>query len=125
MQPDVRYFLSSLDSSRLEAVRECVLVKKLRFDTGKACALARLDPPVCGQEFGLAEDVAIVVLAARLEGGTLFPLSEFPCSVFVARPSNAGIERCARISQGDLEVIGIGELYRSRDDAEGKVFDPA
>ncbi len=123
MQAGVSYFLSSLDSARLEAVRECVLVKELVFDTGKHCALVRLNPPVCGQEFGLADDIVDVILAARLEGSTLFPINEFPCFVFVARPLRSDMEHCEAIAKDDLEVIGIGELYRSPNDAERKVFD--
>lgn len=123
MQTGVSYFLSSLDSSRFEAVRECMLVKELFFDTGKHCALVNLNPPLRGQEFGLADDIENVVLAARFEDGTLFPINEFPCFVFIARPIRTGIAHCEAISKDDLEVVGIGELYRSRSDAEEKVFD--
>ncbi len=123
MQLGVRYFLSSLDSSRFEPVRECVLVKPLAFDTGKQCALVRLNPPVNGQDFNLGVDIETVVLANRHEGATLFPIDEFPCFVLIARPLKAEVVDGETITRHDVEIVGTGELYRLRVDAESHAFE--
>jgi len=122
MRPEVRYFLSSLDSSRFEPVRECELLKQLWFDTGKKCALVKLNPPVIGQDFNVGADIESVVLANRHEGATLFPIDEFPCFVVIARPLKPGLEDRDTITMDDLQIIGSGELYRSRGDAENHSF---
>jgi hypothetical protein len=123
MQADVTYFLSSMDSARFESVRECVLVRRLRFDTGKSCALVRLSPPVNGQEFNVGGDIKLVILAERHEGETLFPIGMFPCFVFIARPLRTDFAGTETINKDDVEIMGSGELYRSRSDAEDHLFD--
>jgi hypothetical protein len=115
-------YLSSLESTRFEPVRECRLVQTLMFDTGKQAALASIQPSVVGQDFNRAEDIDSVILAPRHEGATIDPITEFPCFVFIAIP-RAGREALHdRISSDDLEVIAWGELYRTRHDAENHSF---
>ena len=118
-----RYFLSSLDSYMLEKPRACDFVALTRFDTGKECVVAVVDPPIPGQSFGSGADISQVMLAARHEGDRLSAISEFPCFVFVARPLVPGIECRQCVTATDMEVIAWGELYRTRDDAERHVFD--
>jgi hypothetical protein len=122
MKKGTTYYLSSLESVRFEAVRKCELVKQMAFDTGKQCALVRLSPAVIGQPWGLSSDIEFFVLANRHKGEKLFPISEFPCFVHIARlHSDASIEREV-IRASDLENVAWGELYRSRSDAENHVF---
>jgi len=116
--PDL--YLSSLESSRFEPVRRCRLIRRLRFDTGKPCALVSLDPPVIGQDFGELEDLAELIVTARHEGASLFPIEEFPLFVHLGllrAPGDPDV-----ISAADVEVIGWGELYRTADDAENHRF---
>jgi hypothetical protein len=118
-----RYYLSSLDSYVLEAVRACDFIEVKHFDTGKECAIAKLDPPIPGHAFGLVSDVVEVVLAARHEGDVLSKIREFPCFVHVARSVLADIRNQGVIIASDLENLAWGELYRSKHDAENHVFD--
>lgn len=123
MNHEDTYYLSSLESVRFEPVRECRLSMKLTFDTGKECALVRLSPPVVGQPWGLSEDIEHFVLANRHDGERLFPISEFPCFVHIARLTAKPIGQGGTISASDLETVAWGELYRTRSDAENHVFD--
>ena len=115
-------YLSSLESVRLAPVRECLVLRHLRFDTGKPCSLVRLMLGICGQEFGVASDIDLVVLSNRHEGETLSPIHEFPCFVFVARPLITDIQIREEITRNELEIVGWGELYRTRADAVNHVF---
>ncbi len=115
------FYLSSLDSVRFEPVRECRIVDMLIFDTGKAAAVARIEPPVMGQDFNRSDDLQTVILVPRHEGVSIDPVSEFPCFVFVAI-THEGYELKSPIRSDDLEVIGWGELYRTHHDAENHVF---
>lgn len=116
-------YLSSLDSTRFEPVRECRIERLLTFDTGKVAAVARLSPGVIGQDFNRASDIETVILSPRHEGVSIDPVSEFPCFVFITIPRE-GLEVALRspVRSDDLEIIGWGELYRTRDDAERHAF---
>jgi hypothetical protein len=114
-------FLSSLESTRFEPVRNCVLVRRLRFDSGKECALVRLDPPVIGQDFDSAEDIDLFLVTPRHEGARLFPVSEFPLFVFIGLPSE-DVVGADVVTAKDVVVIGWGELYRTAEDAREHRF---
>lgn len=116
------YYLSSLESALFEPTRECHFIKILSFDTGKECALVKLNPPVVGQSF-VAGDIEYVVLANRHEGNSLFPIREFPCFVFITRPLITNILDVQSIKKSDLEILAWGELYRTASDADNHVFD--
>jgi hypothetical protein len=115
-------YLSSLESIRFEPVRACRIVDELTFDTGKVAVVARLQPPVVGQDFNRAADIDTVILAARHEGVSVAPVNEFPCFVFIAIP-RPGLETLRTpVRSDDLEIIGWGELYRTHADAASHVF---
>lgn len=118
------FFLSSLDSTRFEPVRECTVERLLTFDTGKAALVARLTPGVVGQDLDLGPDVERVVLTARHEGTSVDAVDTFPCFVFVAIPHDPDAALVGPVRADDLRVIGWGELYRTRADAERHTFDP-
>jgi predicted nuclease with RNAse H fold len=117
-----RYYLSSMDSVLLEEPRECWFEKRAQFATGKEAVFAALDPPVQVRREGAWKAVRRVVLTARHEGYGLFPITFFPCFVYVASlvDEDAAVEL---LTSSELEVIGIGELYRSEKDARAHRFD--
>lgn len=115
------YYLSSLESERLEAVRECQFLRVLHFNTGKQAVLVSVSPPILGQDFGVPKDIENVVLCNRHEGEVLFPIKIFPCFVFVAR-ARIDLEG-AVVDRDELEIIGWGELYRTSEDARTHSFD--
>jgi hypothetical protein len=117
------YYLSSLDSMKFTSTRECIFLKRLRFNTGKECVLVKLSPPVIGQDYGLGTDIEEFVLTNRHEGEGLSPIREFPCFVFIARPLSDEIGQRDEISKDQVEVIAWGELYRTKLDADNHVFD--
>jgi hypothetical protein len=117
------YYLSSLDSARFEPVRECHLVRALTFDSGKSAVEARLEPGVVGQDFDRGSDIFTVILSARHEGASVDPVTEFPCFVFITIPRPGSGQLETPIRSDDLEIIGWGELYRTRSDAERHAFD--
>jgi hypothetical protein len=116
-------YLSSLDSTRFEPVRECQISEVVVFDTGKVAVVANISPPVIGQDFDRRDDIETVVLAARFEGSSVAPIDEYPCFVFIA-VAREGREflRETPIRRHDLEIIGWGELYRTRNDAVAHRF---
>jgi hypothetical protein len=116
------YYLSSLESTRFEPVRECRFERLLTFDSGKVAAEARVSPPVIGQDFNRASDIDTVILSCRHEDASIDPVSEFPCFVFITIPRSDGGALQSPIRSDDLEVIGWGELYKTWQDAERHSF---
>ncbi len=98
-------------------------MKRMTFDTGKECVLVSLTPPVAGQPWGLVDDLEFFVLANRHEGEHLFPISEFPCFVHIARLLDENVKHGDTVSANDLQTVAWGELYRTREDAENHAFD--
>jgi hypothetical protein len=123
MDNSEKYYLSSLESYELEIPRECVFLKKVPLSTGKGAIIAKISPPVLGQQFALTTDIDYVVLTHRHEGYSLFPITKFPCFVFVARPLVENILDFDSLNSSQLEVIAWAELYRTEADAINHVFD--
>lgn len=80
------YYLSSLDSVRFAPVCECSFERYLNFNTSKRAVRARIAPGFSGQDFGLADDIEIVIIATPHEGAILESVDTFPCFVFIAIP---------------------------------------
>jgi hypothetical protein len=66
--------------------------------------------------------VSEVLFSARHEGDSVLPVQEFPCFVYVACLLTGSFGDRKTINRSELEVIGIGELYRSEDDARHHRF---
>lgn len=118
-----KYYLSSLDSYALEPPRACTFIAAKRFASGKACMIARLDPPIPASAFGLARDVTEVVLSSRHEGCDLMRIHEFPFFVHVARALISDISSVGAVKVESLQHLAWGELYRSKTDAANHIFD--
>lgn len=116
------YYLSSLESARFEPVRECRVERLLTFDSGKVAVEARLSPAVIGQDFNRSLDIDTVILSCRHEDASIDPVSDFPCFVFITIPHGEGYVLRSPIRSDDLEIIGWGELYKTRQDAERHSF---
>jgi hypothetical protein len=80
--------------------------------------LARLEPPIIGQPYGLGDqDIAEVILATRYAGSSLHPISEWPVVVFVPRVLNDRIQDLGRATREDYEPIMIANIYPTLEDA--------
>lgn len=120
---EVRLYLSSLESVRFAAVRECRFVRPIDVGDQRAGVVAHLAPGISGQEFGTGEDIESFVLTTRFEGADIRSIEEFPCFVFIALPRVPLTPELERIAVDDLQVIAWGELYRTAADAEEHRFD--
>jgi hypothetical protein len=83
--------------------------------------LVRIDPPLIGQKYGLGErDIELVLVATRHKGSSLFPITEWPVFVHVARMLVEDPVHYDRLEKGQYESIAWAELYRTEDDARMK-----
>jgi hypothetical protein len=81
----------------------------------------RIDPPLLGQPYGLgACNIDFVFVATRHQGSSLFPITEWPVFVHVARPLiDEPALRCA-LQDNELESIAWAELYPTEEAARKK-----
>ena len=112
------FFLSSSEGYGLEEPRACFRIKRLLGSGRDDYLLIRIAPPIPGQPYGLGDrDIAEVVIATRHAGSSLFPITDWPVFVHVARPLVADIELRESVDINELEEIGWAELYPPDDGA--------
>ena len=113
MSPD--FYLSSTEGYGLETPRACFRIKRLKGRSYDDYLLVKIDPPIFGQAYGLgAEDIDYVVLAVRYVKTSLFPISEWPLYVHVARLlCDTDIADKTSLEEKDIELIGWGEINQT------------
>jgi hypothetical protein len=115
-EPD--FYLASTEGYNLEEPRRCWRVKRLATTNRNDFLLARIDPPIVGQAYGLGgRDIDVVVFATRLKGESLFPVNEWPVSVYVVRPLIGDPQLRDQLRQDEFELIAWAELYQTEESA--------
>jgi hypothetical protein len=112
------FYLASTESYALDEPRGCWRIKRLPGDKRDNYLLARIAPALNGATFGLGPcDITKVILATRLEGFTLFPITRWPVYVHVAVPLINDPEQRDVIQMDELQSLAWGELYESEEAA--------
>jgi len=115
-EPD--FYLSSTESHSFEEPRRCWRLKRLRYGDRDDLLLVSVEPVIIGQKYGLGgRDIDTVVLAPRHLGVSLFPISEWPVYVHVARVLVEAPNLDAALRLEDLQLIAWAELYETEEDA--------
>jgi len=103
-----------------ETGRDAVHAEVLRTIRGSSgpMLVVRMSPPIIGQQFGLGgRDLEVVILAPRLEGYTIIPITKWPTPVYVVLPlvdwANLDV-----LGDADYRLIMWAELYPTMKDAE-------
>lgn len=110
------FYLSSHESKFIEAFSpiSCYKKKRLYGDHKDGYVVCDIDPYIIGQPFGLgSQDIDQIIISSRFEGMSLFPITEWPTYVYVARPLTQGIHLKDFIESTDMELIAWAEINRS------------
>jgi hypothetical protein len=95
-------------------IRACRVRGRLHDQFHREHMLIHVDPPVIGQPYGLgARDLTRLIVTARFVGFTLFPISEWPCHVYVSRMLDEGITGSSAFTGEQVEIIAWAWLYRT------------
>src|SRR5687767_8938704 len=104
------FYLASTEGFRLDVPRHGFAIRRLRGDDRDDYLLARVEPPLIGQPFGLGDrNIDQVILATRHAGASLFPIQDWPVHVYVVR-SLVSLEGRDVLHDGDMEMIAWAEL---------------
>ena len=113
-EPD--FYLASTDYYNLEKPRRVWRIKRMSIPNRDDLLLVKVDPPIVGEGL-VGSSVDHVLLAARHKGASLFPISEWPTSVHVIRPSISNFAVRSNLSDGEFESIAWAEVYQSEEQA--------
>jgi hypothetical protein len=111
------YLSTAGEDRRLASPRECREVVRLTGPTARDYMLIRVSPEVIGQALGSPRDLSTLLISPRLEGGTLFPIKEWPCPVYVSRLLDEDVLATLRLERNQVELISWGTLFRTREHA--------
>ena len=119
----MEYYLSSLESYKLNYVRKCTFEKEIYFNTGKKAIIAKVDEIIQWQDASGFKCSEYVIITNRYENDDISDIREFPMFVYVCVLKENTYFSVDEICKEDLLSIGLGELYRTRKDAEQHKFD--
>jgi len=112
------FYLTSTESDILKQPRKCYIIKKFKAEKREGFLLIKIDPPIIGQNFGLGgNDIDYVALSHRHVGASLFPISEWPLHVFVARLL-INPDFVDKLLIKDTQLIAWGEIYKTEEEAQ-------
>jgi hypothetical protein len=98
--------------------RACWCRGRLRDSCRDDWMLVAIEPPVIGQPYGLGgEDIYHLLLATRHQGQGLFPVSQWPASVYVVRLLNKSILDQREFDNAQTQLIDWGVLHQTYEDA--------
>jgi hypothetical protein len=119
MKPSPEFFMSTAgEYEPLAAPRACWRRARLRDDVRDDHMLIDIEPPLDGQRFGMgATDITQLIISARHQGQTLYPISEWPFFVYVARIVDRAIIESRSFTREQVELIAWGALFRTREEA--------
>lgn len=105
----------------LAITRGCWARGRLCDDVRDDYMLIEVDPPVIGQTYGLGgQDITNLIISAHLQGSTLFPVSEWPCPVYIARILDPSIVETLRFKKDQVELIAWGPIFPELDEAASR-----
>lgn len=117
-RPPDFYMSTAGEYEPLAAPRACWHRKRLRDDARNDHMLLDIDPPLDGQRFGMgATDITQLIISARHQGQTLYPISEWPFFVYVTRIVDRAIIESRSFTREQVELIAWGGLFRTREGA--------
>jgi hypothetical protein len=118
LMKDPDFYLASSDSYNLAISRRVWGVKRMSIPKRNDVLLARIDPPISNREHGgNYSNIDLVLLVTRHKGTSLFPVSEWPLSVYVVRPL-VNVEDRDSLNLDEFENIAWAALYRTEQDVQ-------
>jgi hypothetical protein len=113
------FFMSAAgEYEPLAAPRACWERGRLRDVVRDDHMLVDIEPVLEGQRFGLgATDITRLILSARHRGQTLYPVSDWPFVVYVARIVDNTVLDTRTFTRQQVELIAWGTLFRTLEEA--------
>jgi hypothetical protein len=76
--------------------------------------LIEINPALIGQSFGFGDkNITQLIISARLEGYTLYPITRWPVPVYVFRILDEAMLATLFVNQNQVELIAWGTIFRT------------
>ncbi len=113
------FFMSTAgEYEPLAAPRACWERARLQDAVRDDHMVIDIEPALEGQSFGLgATDITRLIISARHRGQTLYPVSEWPFFVYVARIVDNTVLDSRTFTREQVELIAWGTLFHTREEA--------
>lgn len=110
------FYLFSFEGYHLDDFpRACFMLKRLYGKRLDGYMLCDISPIIIGQSYG-NQHIQQVIIANRLDGTSLFPISEWPMAVYVMRLLNENAEFKEVIDKTDVDLIAWAEIFKRKED---------
>lgn len=115
------YLTTAGEYKLLSKPRACWFAKRLRDINRDDYMLVTIDPPLIGQPFGLGDtDIEYLILSTRHQGSSLYPVKEWPTSVYVARIRDRSLIEEGSFVPNQIELIAWGEILNNLEKATAR-----
>ena len=115
----IDFFLISAETEPALAPRKCTVTDRLSVAGRDDLAVVQIVPPIEQGIYGRPfAKTAELVLAARWEGTTLFPPSEWPLAVFICQLKKPETKKRGAAVTEDIEILSWGLILPSLREAE-------
>ena len=116
-QPDF-YLSTAGEYGPLSDPRACWCKARMRDEQRDDYMMIEIEPLLEGQQLGLgSRSISSLVVSSRHSEQTLFPISEWPSFVYVARILDDSIASSLQFTRGQVELIAWGSLFRTLEQA--------
>ena len=107
------FYLVSTELREPYAPRKCRVISRLRSELRDDLALVEVDPPLLSTIYDTGEDIHRLVLGARHQGASIFPVAEWPLAVYICRLSEADGHVSDAIASEKLSILDWGEIRQT------------
>lgn len=117
------FFLSCAGEYKpLSEPRACWAKARLRNAIRNDYMLIEINPALIGQSFGFADkNITRLIVSARFEGYTLYPITRWPVPVYVCRILDDAMLATLFVKQNQVELIAWGTIFRTLEAAIANV----
>lgn len=106
------FLLASSEGYGLEAPRQCYVLKRFAAPGRDDYLLIEVTPPIPARHpHAGGQQLKQIVIAARLNGTSLFPITDWPFAVYVLEPLIENPAAADLLNQDDVALIAWAELY--------------
>jgi hypothetical protein len=86
--------------------------------------LIEINPALIGQPFGFAgKNITQLIISARFERCTLYPITRWPVPVYVSRILDDAILATLFLKQNQVELIAWGTIFRTLEAAIANIHE--
>lgn len=107
------FYLVSTELREPYTPRKCRVIGRLRSELRDDLALVEVDPPLPSAIYDTDADVCRLILGARHQGASIFPVTEWPLAVYICRLSEADGPVPDAIASEKLSILDWGEIRQT------------